>query len=87
LLGKLRFAQEGHDSATVGEATAEIQSLARYLPDEFQVAGLLAAAQDVSPQGTRLAQLYLDRCFRLSAGDSGSADELDQEIQSLESSS
>ena len=86
LLGKLRFAQEGHDSATVGEATAEIQSLARYLPEEFQVAGLLAAAQDVSRQGTRLAQLYLDRCFRLSAGDSGSADELDQEIQSLESS-
>ncbi len=86
LLGKLRFAQEGQDSTMVNEATAEIQSLARYLPDEFQMAGLLAAAQDASQQGARLAQLYLDRCFRLSAGDSGSADELDQEIQSLESS-
>ncbi len=85
-LGKLRFAQEGQDSTMVDEATAEIQSLARYLPDEFQMASLLAAAQDASQQGARLAQLYLDRCFRLSAGDSGSARELDQEIRSLESS-
>ena len=84
LLGKLRFAQEGQDSGMGNEASGEITSLARYLPAEFQMTNLLAAAQDASQRGSKLAQLYLDRCFRLSAGDSGSAQDLEEEIQSLE---
>ncbi|MDA0733542.1 MAG: hypothetical protein O2909_04920 [Chloroflexi bacterium] len=84
LLGKLRFAQEGRDSSMANEASGEITSLARYLPAEFQMTGLLAAAQDASLRGSKLAQLYLDRCFRLSAGDSSSAQNLEEEIQSLE---
>ena len=85
LLGKLRFAQEDHDSGMVNEACGEITSLARYLPTEFQMTNLLAAAQDASQRGSKLAQLYLDRCFRLSAGDPVSAQDLEDEIQSLES--
>jgi hypothetical protein len=84
LLGKLRFAQESKDSSLVNEASGEIASLARYLPSEFHMANLLAAAQDASLRGSKLAQLYLDRCFRLSAGDSSTAQDLEQEIQSLE---
>lgn len=83
LLGKLRFAQEGQDLPMVGEATEEIKALARHLPEEFRVSSLLAAAQDASQQGARLAQLYLDRCFRLSAGETGKAEALEQEIQDL----
>ena len=84
LLGKLRFAQEGQDSGMVNEASGEITSLARYLPAEFQMTNLLSAAQDASQRGSKLAQLYLDRCFRLSAGDYGSAQDLEDEIHSLE---
>jgi hypothetical protein len=87
LLGKLRFAQESKDSGMVKEASSEIASLARYLPAEFHMASLLTAAQDASLRGSKLAQLYLDRCFRLSAGDSNSAQVLEQEIQSLEGQS
>ena len=65
------------------EATEEIKALARHLPEEFQVPSLLAAAQDASQRGARLAQLYLDRCFRLSAGDTGRAEALEKEIESL----
>jgi hypothetical protein len=83
LLGKLRFAQEGHDTAVVREVNEEIAALGRHLPEEFQVPSLLAAAQDASAKGARLAQLYLDRCFRLSAGDSSSVQSLDEQIQSL----
>jgi hypothetical protein len=83
LLGKLRFAQEGHDTAVVREASEEIAALGRHLPEEFQVPSLLAAAQDASAKGAKLAQLYLDRCFRLSAGDSSSVQALDEQIQSL----
>ncbi len=45
----------------------------------------LAVAKDTSQKGSRLAQLYLDRCFRLSAGDYSSVQALDVEIESLES--
>ena len=83
LLGKLRFAVEGHDAGMVDEATEEIRTLARHLPESFQVASLLAAAGDTSTKGSRLAQLYLDRCFRLSADDLGSVQALEKQIQGL----
>ena len=84
LLGKLRFAQEGQDDATILEVSEEVTALARHLPEEFWVTNLLAAAQDGSERGVQLARLYLDRCFRLSAGDSGTARQLEEEIRSLD---
>ena len=83
LLGKLRFAVEGQDSGMTEETAEEISTLARHLPEEFQVLALLAVAKDTSQKGSRLAQLYLDRCFRLSAGDTNSAQTLAEEIQTL----
>ena len=84
LLGKLRFAQEGRDDATILEVSEEVTALARHLPEEFWVTNLLTAAQDDSQRGVQLARLYLDRCFRLSAGDSGTARRLEEEIRSLD---
>ena len=84
LLGKLRFAVEGKDSPSADEAAEEISTLARHLPEEFRVLALLAVAKDTSQKGSRLAQLYLDRCFRLSDGDAGSVRDLEQQIRSLE---
>ena len=83
LLGKLRFAVEGHDSNNADEAAEEIKALARHLPEEFQVPALLAVARDTSQKASRLAQLYLDRCFRLSDGDVSSARDLEAQINSL----
>ncbi len=83
LLGKLQFAQEGQDDGMTGEVTEEITALARHLPEEFQVLNLLAAARDATAQGSRLAQLYLDRCFRLSDGDASSAQVLEAQIAEL----
>ena len=84
LLGSLRFAVEGGDSGAVVEVSEEINTLARHLPEEFRVPTLLAVAKDTSHKGSRLAQLYLDRCFRLSAGDYSSVQNLENEIRSLE---
>ena len=83
LLGKLQFAQEGQDETMAGEATEEIAALARHLPAEFQVLNLLAEAREATARGSRLAQLYLDRCFRLSDGDGDRARELDAAIAEL----
>ena len=84
LLGSMRFAAEGGDAGTVDEMSREITTLARHLPETFQVSSLLAVAKDTSQKGSRLAQLYLDRCFRLSAGDYSAVQGLDDEIRALE---
>ena len=84
LLGQLRFAVEGDDQTAAAEAGEEIKALARHLPEEFQVSNLLAAAQDTSERSSELAKLYLDRCFRLSAGDAVEAAELEQRIRGLQ---
>lgn len=84
LLGRLRFAVEGQDSQEAGEVSAEISTLGRHLPENFQVPSLLAVAKETSQQASRLAQLYLDRCFRLSDGDAHSAADLDQQIQEIQ---
>ena len=84
LLGQLRFAVEGDDQTAAAEAGEEIKALARHLPEEFQVSNLLAAAHDTSERSSELAKLYLDRCFRLSAGDAVEAAELEQRIRGLQ---
>ena len=84
LLGRLRFAVEGADTDAATEVGEEIAVLARHLPEEFQLANLLAVAQDTSERSSQLAKLYLDRCFRLSAGDTGEAAELENEIRRLQ---
>ena len=84
-LGKLRFAVEGQDEDTAEEACQEITTLSKHLPDHFQLTNLLSVAKDTSPNSSNLAQLYLDRCFRLSAGDYSSVQNLESEIQSLKS--
>ncbi len=83
LLGKLQFAQEGNDENMTGEVTEEITALSRHLPEEFQVLNLLAAAREATRRGSQLAQLYLDRCFRLTDGDTATAQSLEAQIEDL----
>ena len=84
LLGQLRFAVEGSDRAAADQVGEDIRALARHLPEEFQVSNLLVVAQDTSERSSQLAKLYLDRCFRLSAGDAGQAAELEAQIRRLQ---
>ncbi len=83
LLGRLRFAVDGSDQATADEVGEEVTVLARHLPENFRVKDLLDVARDNSDKSSQLAKLYIDRCFRLSAGDAGAAKELEDQIQSL----
>ena len=83
LLGRLRFAVDGADQSEADEVGSEITVLARHLPENFKVSDLLDVAKDNSERSSQLAKLYIDRCFRLSAGDAGAATELDAQIQLL----
>ena len=83
LLGRLRFAVDGSDQVAADEIGGEIQVLARHLPENFRVQDLLDVARDNSLKSSQLAKLYIDRCFRLSAGEAGAAKELEDQIQLL----
>ena len=87
LVGTLRFAIERDDQALNAEAHEQIALVGRTLPQHYQIEGLLRAAEDASPRGATLAQLYLDRCYRFMAGDDDRAQELEKGIRELEGSS
>ncbi len=80
LLGRLRFAVDGADQSETDEVGAEITVLARHLPENFKVTDLQNVAKDNSERSSQLAKLYIDRCFRLSAGETGAAKELEDQI-------
>ena len=86
LVGKLRFAAEGSDHQTGEETQEEIKILSRYMPEHYYIASLLQAVMDSSARGAQLAQLYLDRCYKLSSGDEVGARDLEERIDSLKSS-
>ncbi len=83
LLGRLRFAVDGSDQATADEVGEEVTTLGRHLPEDFRVRDLLDVARDNSEKSSQLAKLYIDRCFRLSAGEQEAANELEAQIQLL----
>ncbi|MCE2465537.1 MAG: hypothetical protein J4G01_05590, partial [Dehalococcoidia bacterium] len=83
MVGKLRFAIEGDDHRTRSETQEEIDILGRFLPERFDIPSLLLAVSDSSSRGGQLAQLYLDRCYRLSDGDDEGAHDLDEKIETL----
>ena len=87
LLGRLRFAQEGNAAADIADITADMTALGRRFPAEFNIANLIAAAGDASEPGAQLAQLYLQRCYSLSAGDAEQVRRLDGEIADAEGAS
>ena len=87
LVGKLRFAVEGDDHETGVETEEEIKLLGRFLPEHYNIPGLLQAVLDSSARGAQLAQLYLDRCYKLSNHDDAGALGLEEKIESLKASS
>ncbi len=87
MISKLRFATEGNDQPMITEVEEEIRLLGKYLPQEYQVNDLLQAAGDSSTSSSQLAHLYLERCYKLSNGDSDGARDLEHQIESLKTSS
>jgi hypothetical protein len=84
LIGKLRYAVEGSDASLTAETVAEMQALARYLPDKYRLGDLIAAAQIPGPKGARLSQLYVERSYLLSSEDYAALQKVDGEIRSLQ---
>lgn len=84
LVGKLRFALEGSDPRLTKETEEEILALAKYLPENYRVSRILEVGGMASEKGSALAQLYLERCYKLYEEDYRRIQEVEEEIRRIE---
>jgi hypothetical protein len=87
LAGTLRYAIEGGDTRLVDETVNEMEQVGRHLTDKYRSGELIAAARSVEPRGAQLAELYVERCYRLVDEDYAAMADLDSRIEALQSSS
>jgi hypothetical protein len=81
--GTVRYALEGNDQSLLEETIQEMTRVGRHLPDGYQVDALIAATRDPKPQSGRLAELLLERCYKLAAEEYDALKALDAEIDTL----
>jgi hypothetical protein len=65
LVGVARYALEGHDTLQVQETKQRMRRVAQPLADKYRSSELMAAVFDPNERGARLAELYLERAYKL----------------------
>jgi hypothetical protein len=83
MTGTVRYAVEGKDQTLLAETVQEMERVGRHLAFRYRVADLIAAASDAKPESGRLAELLLQRCYKLAAEDYDALKVLDAEIDGL----
>ena len=84
LTGQLRYALDGDDRRLLQATVEKIERLRRRLPEKYRIGEFLAGAQRPGDTGRRLAELYIDRCYKLSNEQYETLADLDREIAELE---
>ena len=84
LVGKLRFASEGNEVLLADEAEQDIVALAQHLPENHRIERLIEEAKTGGEDGSRLADLYLQRCFHLAQEEYVKLGEVEERISELE---
>ncbi|MBI3972206.1 MAG: hypothetical protein HY332_13035 [Chloroflexi bacterium] len=84
LTGQLRYALEGNDQHLLEAAMAQVHKLKALLPEKYRIGEFLEAARRPDATGRRLAELYIDRCYKLSNEEYESLAQLDREIERLQ---
>jgi hypothetical protein len=83
LTGTLRYAVEGGDARQIDETVADMQRVARHLSDKYRPAELIAAARSSEGNSAQLAELFLERCYRLIEEDYAALADIDRRIDAL----
>ncbi len=83
LVGTMRFALESQDDGLIEETSVSLRALGQALPERFWADRVLRAAGDPSDAGARLAQLYVERCYKLLEEDFTAVQTLEEQIASL----
>jgi hypothetical protein len=65
LVGLVRYALEGKDAHLVDDTKRRMQRIARQLPDKYRSNELISAAANPQDRGAKLAELYIERGYKL----------------------
>ena len=84
LVGRLRDAVEQSTRVDIDAVKALLVRLGSTLPLKYRAQELVAGASRPGREGTRLAELYLDRCYRLCGEQYEGLAEIDREIARIE---
>ena len=85
-IGRARYAIEGHDRRGLDEVSAAMHRIARSLPEKYRADLLVAAALNADATGARLAELYLQRAYRLLDEDYANIPPIEDQIRALRAS-
>ena len=84
LIGVARYALEGRDTQLLQETRRRMQRITSPLPDKYRSAELIAAAVDPSEKGSRLAELYLERGYKLLDEEYAEIPRIERDIRELQ---
>lgn len=83
-VGRLRYALEGKDVGLAESTRAEMRAIAAYLPEKYRAGELIEAASRPDRAGARLAELFIERGYKLQKDDFESIPPIDAEIANLQ---
>lgn len=86
LVGIVRYALEGNDKRQIQETQQRMLRITSLLPDKYRSQDLLTAALDPQPRGARLAELYLERSFKLLDEEYADIPKIEKAIRELQES-
>jgi hypothetical protein len=84
LVGVARYALEGHDTQLLQDTRQRMRRIAHPLPDKYRSTDLMAAASDPKERGARLAELYLERAYKLLDEEYADIPRIEQAIRELQ---
>jgi hypothetical protein len=65
--GQVRYAVDGGDRAAIAEAVQAMERVSHHLAAKYRCEELIAVARQSGPRSQRLADLYLQRAYKLAA--------------------
>jgi hypothetical protein len=83
-VGRLRYALDGRDNALVESTRIEMRAIAAYLPDKYRADELIEAASRTDRAGARLAELFIERGYKIQKDEFEAIPRLDAEIADLQ---
>lgn len=86
LVGVARYALEGRDTKQLQDTKRRMQRIATMLPEKYRTSDLIAAAFDSNERGAQLAELYLERGFKLLDEEYAEIPRIERAIRELQES-
>jgi hypothetical protein len=86
LTGTLRYAMGGGDARLTEDTLGEMRRVARHLGEKYRPTELIEAASSSSTGSAELAQLFIERCYKLVDEDYAALADIDRRIEVLKTS-